>query len=141
MLTQLGANPPPRARADPSSSPSTSCSKRRAWNARHFRPVIGPAIYRSIAGRTCSCACRRNRHRAAERIVDLADRTAARFKADEPEGDRSQDVPEGEIVEAGNQRIECRLRFDVVGRAGDQGQPGRADELAEIANAVDKSHA
>src|SRR5215469_2227432 len=104
-------------------------------------PLIGPTIYRSIAGGTRHRGCRRHGRRPAERAVDLADRTTARFKADEPEGDRSQDVPEGEIVEAGNQRIECRLRLDVVGRAGDQGQPRRADELPEIANAVDKTHA
>src|SRR6516162_3847452 len=157
LTMPAAANPPLLARADLASFPCTSCSIKRAWKARRCSPFIGARIYyrpdrgdyptvrpgisRSVAGRTRSCTCWRDGCRSAERFVDLLDRTAACFKADEPEGKGPENVPESEVVEARDQRIERRLRLDVVGRAGDQRQPRRADELAEIADAVDKSHA
>src|SRR6516225_5954520 len=79
--------------------------------------------------------------RPAERLVDLADRAAARLKTDKPEGEGAQHVPEGEIEKARNKRIERCLRLDIVGRAGDQRQTRRANELAEVADAVNETHA
>src|SRR6516164_6392582 len=73
--------------------------------------------------------------------VDLFDRAAARLEAYEPEGEGPEHVPEGEIEKAQDQRIERRLRLDVVGGAGDQRETGRTDEFADIADAIDKSHA
>src|SRR6516165_1031991 len=154
LTMPAAANPPLLARADLASFPSTSCSIKRAWKARRCSPFIGARIYyrpdrgdyptvrpgisRSVAGRTRSCTCWRDGCRSAERFVDLLDRAAARFKADAPKG--AEDVPEGEVIEARDQCIERRLRLDVVRRAGDQRQAGRADELAEIADAIDEAH-
>src|SRR5215472_7909204 len=91
-----------------------------------------PEVSGSVAGGARRRTRPRGSDRPAERVADLGDRSAARFKADEPEG---------EIEKTRDQRVECGRRLDVVGRAGDQRQPGRADELAEIADTVDKTHA
>src|SRR5215471_12447055 len=110
------------ARADLASCPVTSCS----WTgliARRSRPVIGSGfiahrgdgcrarrgVARSIAGGARSRTCRRYLCRPAERIVDFADRAAARFKTDKPESESAEHVPECKIEKARNQRIERRL--------------------------------
>src|SRR6516225_4668230 len=103
--------------------------------------VAQRGVAKSIAGGVRSCTCRRYLCPPTERVVDLADRTAACRKTDKPENEGAEHVPEGEIEKARKQRIERCLRLDVVGRTGNQRQTRWADELAEVADAVDETHA
>jgi len=49
--------------------------------------------------------------------------------ADKQEADNGDQGPAGKVVAARHQRVERRLRRDVVGGAGDNRKAGRADEL------------
>src|SRR6201997_1033696 len=62
--------------------------------------------------------------RPGERSVEFLDRSAARFDADEEKTDNSEQIPGGKVVERGHERIERRLRSDIVGGAGDDRQAG-----------------
>jgi len=83
----------------------------------------------------------RGRALSSQRAVDFVDSAAAGFEADEQHGDQCQDVPAGKVVHGRDQRTGGRLGAHEVGGAGDDREPGRADELAEIAGAIGQPHA
>src|SRR5205823_12806598 len=79
--------------------------------------------------------------RCSQLGIDLVDRAAARLHRDQPKSESAENVPGGEIGKARDQCVEGCLRAVEIGLAGDQRQSGWADELAEIADAVDQAHA
>src|SRR5215469_13582914 len=95
--------------------------------AGHARPLRFQWLARSVGCGPC-------RSLAAQLLVDLVDRPAARLDRDQPERDGAEQVPGRKIEKARDQRRLGRRRLDVVRRAGDQRQPGGAYELAEIAD-------
>src|SRR6266404_8180913 len=98
---QATANPLLRARADLASShaPPVQCGLGGPAVAARLSgshglpagqrdyPAARPVMSQSVTGRTRSRGCCRDGSPPAERAVYLVDRAAARFKADEPEGE------------------------------------------------------
>src|SRR5690242_20245568 len=111
---------PPESTTGAPLMPRSASSLARAWIVVSGSTVITSLVITSIA-RIATSHLRLTRQlcsrRRAQFRIDLVDCAAARLHRDEREGDRAEHVPRSEIGESGDQGIECRLRFDVVGRA------------------------
>ena len=83
---------------------------------------------------------RRNGRRRGERPVDLLDRPSLRLEAEEQEGAPGDEIPGRQVEHRREKPVERRLGADDVRRADDQGEPERADDFAEAADAVGRSH-
>src|SRR6516164_3955505 len=102
-----------------------------------------------MRSRLCST---RKRHRSAEvprfsrlRCPSSAaapERTVGSdFDAEEEKADNGEQIPGGKVVESRYERVQRRLRRDVVGGAGDDRQAGRADELGDVRATIDETKA
>src|ERR1700739_1929541 len=76
-----------------------------------------------------------------KRAGDLFDRAALGLDSKKCEDETGLAVPKGEEEEGREDRLERHLGTDVVGRADDKREAERADDLAEIADAVAEPHA